>query len=428
MDDHKTTGQTSASHGPGPSHTNCVKLTIKVVSGDQLAPADPDMVGPQPNSPEDAVLTVQYNPAELTFGKNVVWQSERMLYGGGNSMWMGNNEQRLDLDLLFDVYEDYDEDLADSQDVHQKYVARIIRFSKEALQLATEDDVKKRDRARNEGAKDKDGKPVPELKIGGAVTRPPQLDVCFGSLPRFRGVISSLATTYTMFSDLGVPLRAQVRLVLTGGDYAPEKRGGTKAAKEPPEERESLQYDLNAEMERSPVPPVGGKVAWGGGLGKALGIAGLAGATAMPFAPGSGTSGESTFSALGQPGGLNGGGASAFGSLAPGSGPVVMAGGPNSSLGGGGLGGFGGKELGSVATSGSGDGFGGGLGDAVGSPLGESGGGSVMGSGGGTRLVGGRSQSDNPLDMLQDLESEVAGAETRVEGETNKVTNPRTRR
>lgn len=117
---------------------------------------------------------VVFNPEEISIDKAVTWKKGSDSQNDGGSLeFTAAEPEELSCELLFDGFET-------KENVYTKNIAPI-----ESL-----------------------------LVVDQGLKRPPMVNVTFGSgsLPPFRGVISSLNTKYTMFLSDGTPVRATVNV------------------------------------------------------------------------------------------------------------------------------------------------------------------------------------------------------------------------
>jgi hypothetical protein len=150
----------------------------------------------------------QYNPNQLQFDKNVPWQktnegnkpNTNSKPGQGiHQESTGAEGRSLTVELLFDCFESEEKrrDGGVAKEVH------ALETMASMLDPDSENDDKR---------------------------RPHQCVVTWGQLEKFKCVIESLSTKYTVFSEDGVPLRATCSLRLKEADVVAEERKKAKAA------------------------------------------------------------------------------------------------------------------------------------------------------------------------------------------------------
>jgi len=140
-------------------------------------------------------VDAQYNPKELQIDKTVPWQKKsqanKSTDTGIQLEFTGAEGRSMSLELLFDGYE------------RNKSVAgtvETLNAMASVLEPGNPDETKRR----------------PHLCV-----------VTWGAtVPKFKCVIESLSTKYTMFSDQGVPLRATCTVKLKEADTVTGKKSG----------------------------------------------------------------------------------------------------------------------------------------------------------------------------------------------------------
>jgi hypothetical protein len=160
------------------------------------------------------MVSAQFNPKELQIDRAVPWsppgeagkEDSKNKTGGVNLEFTGAKGRSMTVELLFDAYE---------KDVDPGFNFSVAEAVKTLESLAS---------VREPGEKKED-------------QRRPHWCVCsWGSILRskegnkFKCVIESIATKYTMFDEKGNPLRATVTLKLTEADSVSVKKEPEKAA------------------------------------------------------------------------------------------------------------------------------------------------------------------------------------------------------
>ena len=121
-------------------------------------------------------VTAQYNPKEVSIDKSVPWNKHKNPKGDIPMLEFTNAENRtLSLELFFDTFESGKNVSDQVNDLHKMTLINASAGSE----------------------KDK---------------HPPRVMVTWGGLPKFKGVIESLGTKYTMFLPDGTPVRATCTL------------------------------------------------------------------------------------------------------------------------------------------------------------------------------------------------------------------------
>jgi len=135
------------------------------------------------NSPKNKVIILnlddggevraQYNPKEISVDKSVPWSKHKDSKADQpNLEFSGADGRSMSFELMFDGYEEM-------KDVHATYVAALLKMAMVRNADGSEDEK-----------------------------RPPRVKITFGTLPAFEGVIESIGTKYTMFTEAGIPVRA----------------------------------------------------------------------------------------------------------------------------------------------------------------------------------------------------------------------------
>lgn len=134
-------------------------------------------------------VTAQYNPKEVSIDKSVPWNKHKNPKGDVPQLEFTNAENRtLSMELFFDGYE--------QGTSIEKDVGLLMQMTMIRPEQAEED------------------------------KHPPRVLVTWGpSFPKFRGVIESLGTKYTMFLEDGTPVRATCTLKIKEVDVAKKKTG-----------------------------------------------------------------------------------------------------------------------------------------------------------------------------------------------------------
>lgn len=160
-------------------------------------------------------VTAQYNPKELQVDRSVPWQHrispevDRLVLE-----YSGEEGRSLNIDLLFDGYE---ENLSVQDEIDKLEIMtranvpadsrpHMVSSYDEDKQTVVTRDTRTEDQKEQEEAQSKEG----------TTMRPHWCVVSWGELwpDPFRCVIESIRTRYTMISETGVPLRANVSLAL----------------------------------------------------------------------------------------------------------------------------------------------------------------------------------------------------------------------
>lgn len=124
------------------------------------------------NDDEKTQLVAYFNPKEIQIDKSVPWEKHPDSRGDNPTLEFTKAEpMTLSLELLFDTYEK-------RSDVYKDFVQRLESF---AMVMGRQREEEK---------------------------RPPMVTFIWGNFPRFKGVIESLSTKYTMFFPDGTPCRA----------------------------------------------------------------------------------------------------------------------------------------------------------------------------------------------------------------------------
>ncbi|HUS31981.1 MAG TPA: hypothetical protein VMZ53_25950 [Kofleriaceae bacterium] len=166
------------------------------------------------------VVSAQFNPKELQIDRQVPWsppgeagkENSKNKSGGVDLEFTGAKGRSLSVELLFDGYE---------EEAEPGFVGKVAESVATLEALAS---------VRKPGEKKED-------------ERRPHWCVCSwgtalqsGGEKKFKCVIESISTKYTMFDNEGTPLRATVTLKLTEADSVsvkkdPAKKGGGAAKK-----------------------------------------------------------------------------------------------------------------------------------------------------------------------------------------------------
>ena len=139
-------------------------------------------------------LVAQYNPKEIQIEKSLTWNPAANKKADLPDLEFSSSGGRtLSLELLFDGYEE-------NVDVSEVYVAKLMQLCSIMNPDASE-----------------------KLK------RPSMVEICWPTKVKFRGVIQSVSTKYTMFAPDGRPVRAtcniKVAEALPGFKGTPTKVG-----------------------------------------------------------------------------------------------------------------------------------------------------------------------------------------------------------
>jgi hypothetical protein len=124
---------------------------------------------------DDVVVEAQFNPKEVSVDKSVPWQRQKK-QGAADLEYTGGEPKTMSIELMFDGFE--------SGAPIQNAIDKIHALS----------------------------------DIDASLKRPPKVKVIWGvegapgMIPKFEGVIESVAIMYTMFNGNGVPLRATAKL------------------------------------------------------------------------------------------------------------------------------------------------------------------------------------------------------------------------
>lgn len=125
----------------------------------------------------DVTLQAQYNPKEITFDKSANWSPADAAIpkqNGSDLDYKPSPPRTLSMELLFDGYED-------NVDVSERYVSKLMQLIN-VMETDGKDDSRK---------------------------RPSIIQVVWpADSERFRGVLQSVSTKYTMFNKDGKPVRA----------------------------------------------------------------------------------------------------------------------------------------------------------------------------------------------------------------------------
>ena len=147
---------------------------------------------------------VQFNPSEYNIAENVNY-SEKNIPGtaGPITQFVSGASASLNLSLTFDTYDT---------------PVNGVRESQEKGELTEQ-------KPRNPTDVSRLTRRVAELvAIDGSLHRPPMVTFSWGSLS-FKGVVTDIKQTFTMFMPNGMPVRARVELTLKSvTDLAEEKR------------------------------------------------------------------------------------------------------------------------------------------------------------------------------------------------------------
>ena len=121
------------------------------------------------------VLGAQYNPKEIQVDKSADWSETPSSKGNQPELTYASTKPRsFSLDLMFDTYES-------GKDVHETYVQHLILLMDVIDSSPTAGEDKR---------------------------RPPRIQLVWGRMPKFIGVVASVTTKYTMFLPDGTPVRA----------------------------------------------------------------------------------------------------------------------------------------------------------------------------------------------------------------------------
>ncbi|MBE7453242.1 MAG: hypothetical protein HS111_31555 [Kofleriaceae bacterium] len=149
-----------------------MKLTITTLEGPAIA------------------VTAMYNPKDLDVQKAAPWTKAPSSKGDQPDLeFTAADGRSMSFELWFDTYES-------GGDVHAMYVANLVRM---AMVMDPDGDEEKK--------------------------RPPKVQVLWGTLPPFRGVIESVGTKYTMFLPTGIPVRATCTVKIKEADKLSFKKG-----------------------------------------------------------------------------------------------------------------------------------------------------------------------------------------------------------
>jgi nucleoid-associated protein YgaU len=141
-----------------------------------------------------------FNPKDFTLSKTNKWKVEPK---AGQALpdpeFTGSDAQKINLDLLFDDSEATDGD--------------VRGITRQLFEMMKVDDKFKTGDKNN--------------------ARPPKVEFGWGQFVTFKAVCDSLSVTYTMFTEQGIPIRANAKLGLTQVEPAVIGRGGGTSRHEP---------------------------------------------------------------------------------------------------------------------------------------------------------------------------------------------------
>jgi hypothetical protein len=137
-------------------------------------------------------ITAQYNPKELAVDKSVPWSKHKDSKSDHPHLeFSGADGRSMGFELMFDTYED------DSNVQNKVEILQRMAMVRNPASGAAEDEK-----------------------------RPSRVKVIWaGGLPPFEGVIESVGTKYTMFSDKGFPVRATCTVKIKEASRASFKKG-----------------------------------------------------------------------------------------------------------------------------------------------------------------------------------------------------------
>lgn len=128
-------------------------------------------------------IEAYFNPKEVSLDKAVPWNAHKASKADHHILEFTNAQPRvLSVELFFDGYEQ-------GVDVWSAYVQHLLALT-EVKKNANSDSEK----------------------------RPPMCELVWGSFPRFKGVIESVQTKFTMFLPNGTPVRATCSVKIKQAD------------------------------------------------------------------------------------------------------------------------------------------------------------------------------------------------------------------
>ena len=137
-------------------------------------------------------IEAQYNPKEMSVDKSVPWAKHKDSKSDHPHLeFSGADGRSMGFELMFDTYED------DSNVQNKVEILQRMAMVRNPATSAAEDEK-----------------------------RPSRVKVVWaGGLPPFEGVIESVGTKYTMFSDKGFPVRATCTVKIKEASRASFKKG-----------------------------------------------------------------------------------------------------------------------------------------------------------------------------------------------------------
>ncbi len=138
------------------------------------------------------IFTVQYNPEKLQLDRAASWQEAKQQGEASGLEFQKTTPASLTMELIFDTS-------IDGKDVRKMFVDVLSNALLPSIPFKEEKDES------GKGGKGK-GKPIEKH-------RPPKVCFRWGEFS-FLGVIKSLKSSYLLFSETGVPIRAKVNLVM----------------------------------------------------------------------------------------------------------------------------------------------------------------------------------------------------------------------
>lgn len=135
------------------------------------------------NVDENKTIEGFFNPKELSMDKQVPWSAHKASKADHHVLEFTDAQPRvMTVELFFDGYEQ-------KRDVWVHYVQPLLSFT-EVKKDANSDTEK----------------------------RPPMCELIWGQFPRFKGVIESVQTKFTMFLSDGTPVRATCNVKMKQAD------------------------------------------------------------------------------------------------------------------------------------------------------------------------------------------------------------------
>ena len=152
----------------------------------------------------EETLKVQFNPAEYALSEHVNYAEKNIPgFPGPIVQFISGAATTLKLSLTFDTYDTPENGVLTTE----------LGTVRPSMLLHQPTDVSKLT-----------GKVSKAVAIAGSLHRPPTVTFAWGAL-RFKGVITELQQTFTMFMPSGMPVRARMELTLTSvTDVAHKKK------------------------------------------------------------------------------------------------------------------------------------------------------------------------------------------------------------